>query len=118
MAIKTLDFSQIYVKFRGSVWFLVILVVFCAAWMAIHWITKFDPDLGLLNIVLSFEASLSLAFFAMVSEFQYREQKKQTETIQQILERMDQRDEKIMEVVEDIHEEVDGHDSAWQRDGD
>jgi len=50
-----------------------------------------------------------LAFFTMVSDQQTAEAKKQTDRIEQILQLMNDRDQKIMEVVEDIHEEVDGH---------
>lgn len=103
-----LKFSQFYVKFRASAWFLAFLVATCISWLALHWTFGLDKDLGGLNIFLSFEASISLAFFAMVSEFQYREQKLQTDTIQQILSQLQANDTKLLEVVEDIHEEVEG----------
>lgn len=102
-----LSFSQFYVKFRASAWFLAILVSTCVLWLTLHFMYGFDKDLGGLNIFLSFEASISLAFFAMVSEFQYREQQAQTEALKAILERMEANDTKLLEVVEDIHEEVD-----------
>lgn len=104
------NFAKIYSKFRGSTWFLGLLVITCSTWLAAHWLLGMDKDLGGLNIFLSFEASISLAFFTMVSDSQMAEQKKQTDTIEQILYKMNARDEKIMEIVEDIQEEVDdGH---------
>lgn len=104
------NFAKIYSKFRGSTWFLGLLVTTCSTWLATHWLLGMDKDLGGLNIFLSFEASISLAFFTMVSDSQTAEQKKQTDTIEQILYKMNARDEKIMEIVEDIQEEVDdGH---------
>jgi hypothetical protein len=103
-----LSFSQFYVKFRASAWFLAFLVGTCVSWLGAHWLFGMDRDLGGLNIFLSFEASISLAFFAMVSEFQYREQKTQSETMQSILTQLQANDSKLMEVVEDIHEEVEG----------
>lgn len=105
------NFAKIYSKFRGSTWFLGLLVITCSTWLVGHWLLGMDKDLGGLNIFLSFEASISLAFFTMVSDSQTTEQKKQTDTIEQILHKMNARDEKIMEIVEDIQEEVDdnGH---------
>lgn len=101
------NFAKIYSKFRGSTWFLLILIAVCSGWLLGHEIIGMDKDLGGLNIFLSFEASISLAFFTMVSDAQSAEQKKQTDTMESILHIMNERDEKLMEIVADIHEEVD-----------
>jgi len=101
-----LKFSQFYVKFRASAWFLAFLVGTCIGWLALHWLFHMDKDLGGLNIFLSFEASISLAFFAMVSEFQYHEQKKQSDAIQQILNQMVVKVDDISEDVDEIKEDV------------
>lgn len=101
------NFASIYSKFRGSTWFLLILLGVMGIWLTLHFLVGTDRDLGGLNLFLSFEASVSLAFFTMVSDAQTAEAKKQTDRIEQILQMMDQRDQKIMEVVEDIHEDVD-----------
>jgi len=103
------NFASVYSKFRGSTWFLLILLGVMAIWLTCHFLFGTDRDLGGLNLFLSFEASVSLAFFTMVSDQQTAEAKKQTDRIEQILQLMNDRDQKIMEVVEDIHEEVDGH---------
>lgn len=59
-----------YAKFRGSRGFLLGLVVFVGIWLTFHFIFGFDTDFGELNTILSTEASVSLAFFTMVSDVQ------------------------------------------------
>lgn len=105
------NFASIYSKFRGSTWFLLILLGIMMIWLTFHFLLGTDRDLGGLNLFLSFEASVSLAFFTMVSDAQTAESKKQTDRIEQVLQRMDERDKKVLEVVEEIQEEVDpdGH---------
>jgi len=65
-------FAQLYAKARGSRSFLIGLCVIVVSWLGVSLATGFDRDHGLLNLFLSFEASISLAFFAVVSEMQYR----------------------------------------------
>lgn len=109
MAIKDINFASIYSKFRGSTWFLLILIGVMALWLGCHFLFGTDRDLGGLNLFLSFEASVSLAFFTMVSDAQTAEARKQTDRIEQILQMMNERDKKVLEVVEDIHEDVEQH---------
>lgn len=105
-----MDWAKTYSKLRASVGFLVGLIAFIVVWLAASAILHFDKDHGLINLILSSEASVSLAFFAMLQEKTDARVKAQMDIMQEILIRMDKRDEKIMEVVEDIHEEVeDGH---------
>lgn len=103
-----MNFAKIYSKFRGSTWFLGLLVASCAFWLTSHWLFGMDKDLGGLNIFLSFEASISLAFFTMVNDAQAEAAKKQTDTMEAILRKLESNDEKMLEIVEDIQEEVDG----------
>lgn len=65
-------FAQLYAKARGSKAFLVGLCAFVFVWLAASVITGFDHDHGLINLILSLEASISLAFFALVGEKQYQ----------------------------------------------
>lgn len=111
-----MNFASIYSKFRGSTWFLLILIGVMVVWLAAHFLFGTDRDLGGLNLFLSFEASVSLAFFTMVSDAQTAEARKQTDRIEEILKKMDDRDEKVLEVIEEIHEDVD-KDEREQRDG-
>lgn len=62
--------ASTYAKFRGSRGFLFGLVVFVGSWLVFHFIFGFDSDFGELNTILSTEASISLAFFTMVSDAQ------------------------------------------------
>lgn len=103
-----MNFAKIYSKFRGSTWFLGLLVGVCTAWLTAHWLFGADKDLGGLNIFLSFEASISLAFFTMVNDAQAEAAKKQTDTMEAILRKLEINDAKVLEIVEDIQEEVDG----------
>jgi len=100
------NFAKIYSKFRGSTWFLAILLGTVVLWFLAHGYLGFDKDLGLLNIFLSFEASVSLAFFTMVSDFQNAETKKQTDAMESILHRMEAHDQALLAKVDDILEEV------------
>lgn len=80
-----------YVKFRGSTWFLNGLLSIIGGWLTTHWIWHLDPDLGGINLFLSAEASISLAFFTILSEVQsiwfermLEHQQKQTELLIEI----------------------------------
>lgn len=75
------DLAVLYATFRGSKAFLVGLVAFVGTWLAFHFIVGFDADFGALNTILSTEASVSLAFFTMVSDRQSRAQQKQAEAM-------------------------------------
>lgn len=102
-----MNFAKIYSRFRGSSWFLGILVATCTLWLSSHWLFGMDKDLGGLNIFLSFEASISLAFFTMVNDAQSEAAKKQTDTMEAILLKLEANDQKVLEIVEDIQDEVD-----------
>lgn len=104
-----MNFAKLYSKFRGSTWFLGLLMVTIGLWLAAHWILGLDRDLGGLNIFLSFEASVSLAFFTMVNDAQMAEQKKQTDAMEALLTKIQQQDAQVLEAVEDIKEDLDGH---------
>lgn len=104
-----MNFAKLYSKFRGSTWFLYLLIIICIGWLSAHWLFNMDKDLGGLNIFLSFEASISLAFFTMVSDAQTEAAKKQTDTMEAILRKLEANDSKVLEIVEDIQEEIDGH---------
>lgn len=103
-----MNFAKLYSKFRGSAWFLGLLVATCSLWLASHWLLGMDKDLGGLNIFLSFEASISLAFFTMVNDSQAEAAKKQTDTMEAILRKLEANDQKMLDAVEDIQEDLDG----------
>ena len=104
-----MDLAKTYAKLRGSSGFLLGLIVFVALWLTASTMTGFDKDHGLINLMLSAEASISLAFFAMLQDRVDVAQQAQMDAIAQILTKMNERDQQILEVVEDIHEEVDGN---------
>lgn len=64
------SFADLYTKARGSKAFLVGLCTFIISWLMLSAATGWDADHGLINLVLSSEASISLAFFAMVNDRQ------------------------------------------------
>lgn len=79
------DFAKFYAAFRGSKGFLVGLVVFIGIWLSYHFTTGFDTEFGLLNTILSSEASVSLAFFTMLSDRQDRAQRKHAEALEHMV---------------------------------
>lgn len=76
--------ATIYSKFRGSKGFLIGLATFIGLWMTFHFLFGFDTDFGDLNTILSTEASVSLAFFTMVSDKQASIEKLIIEEIRRI----------------------------------
>ncbi|MHB8388030.1 MAG: hypothetical protein ACYDBH_00450 [Acidobacteriaceae bacterium] len=78
--------ARFYAKARGSMWFLFGLVAFITIWVAAHFLYGLDKDWGVINLILSAEASVSLAFFAMISEQQERAALRGMEHITQIIE--------------------------------
>lgn len=54
--------------------------------MLVHHLFGFDPDFGMLNLFLSTEASISLAFFTMLGEKQDNANKRSLEELKDTLE--------------------------------
>ena len=73
--------AQAYARFRGSPTFVVVLTAFCAAWIfanLVSWLPHFDDSsFGLLTLILSIEASLSVALLIMDAAVQEEFQRKQ-----------------------------------------
>jgi uncharacterized membrane protein len=79
------DFARIYATFRGSKAFLVGLVTFVFTWITLHFVFGIDPEFGMLNLFLSSEASISLAFFTMLSDRQDQHANAQGEALAKML---------------------------------
>lgn len=95
-----MNIAEVYGKFRGSKAFLVGLCSFIAIWMALHFLVPiFDPEMGFINLILSVESSVSLAFFSYLSSLQDEKMEKAIERIEAIV-------RGTQDHVEDIHEEV------------
>lgn len=98
-----------YAKFRGSAVFLVGLSIYIIAWLALHMIFPWwDKDLALINLTLSSEASVSLAFFALMQEQTDMHHAELMTAIKTMLEQSQKVDAEILETVEDIEERVNG----------
>jgi len=105
-----INFAKWYAKFRGSSTFLWGLLVFIASWLGLHHVfAHFDSDLAGINIILSSEASVSLAFFAMMQEQTDMQHSEVMNAIKQMLETSQKVDAEILETVEDIEEKIDEH---------
>jgi len=91
MALASIAIST-YAKFRGSVWFLIVLaaiVGFWIIWNLIPGLPHFDdPEFGRLNLALSTEASLSVALLIIAGDKQDRLQRQQLVYMQHLLEAM------------------------------
>ncbi|MGH7068172.1 MAG: DUF1003 domain-containing protein [Acetobacteraceae bacterium] len=83
-------FADGYARFRGSRLFLWILTGFLAFWFGCNllpWLPHFDrPGYGVLNVILSAEASLSVALLIMAAERQDAIQQKQLEYLLHLIE--------------------------------
>lgn len=96
-----INVAKTYAKFRGSTWFLLGLTGLICCSLLAHFLFGFDKDFGITNLFLSAEASLSLAFFTMLSD-------QQDAKFEAMLQQMQNNDQKVLEIVEDIEEKVDG----------
>lgn len=106
MAIKQSQLALWYARFRGSATFLFGLVGFITLWLWASTIFHFDMDHGLINLILSSEASVSLAFFAMMQEQTDMHYMEMMSAIKAMLEQSKKVDEEILETVEDIEEKI------------
>jgi uncharacterized membrane protein len=101
------NLAKWYAKFRGSSTFLWGLLIFIGGWLIlIHSVFKLDPDFGVINLILSSEASVSLAFFAMMQEQTDLQHSEVMHAIKEMLEQSKKVDAEILETVEEIHEEL------------
>lgn len=104
-----INFAKWYAKFRGSSTFLFGLLGFIFGWIALHFFFSWwDRDLAGINIILSSEASISLAFFAMMQEQTDMQHTEVMTAIKQMLEQSQKVDAEILETVEEIEEKVNG----------
>ena len=101
-----MDLAKTYSKLRSSTGFLVGLSSFIIFWLTISAFTGFDRDHGLINLSLSAEASISLAFFSMLQDRVDQKMQAQLDLLQQMIQKMNERDEQLLKIVADIHEEV------------
>lgn len=84
-----MSLADLYARFRGSVAFVCLLSAFLAFWFGLEWIDPaFDRGFGILNVILSSEASLSVALLIMATEKQDAIQKKQLEYTLHLIEAM------------------------------
>ncbi|MGH7077961.1 MAG: DUF1003 domain-containing protein [Acetobacteraceae bacterium] len=83
-------FADRYARFRGSRLFLLILTAFLAFWFACNllpWLPHFDrPGFGVLNVILSAEASLSVALLMAAAERQDAVQRRELEYLLHLIE--------------------------------
>lgn len=79
-----------YARWRGSAWFVLFLCLFLTGWFAVNLIPglpHFDrPGYGVLNVILSSEASLSVALLIMASERNDEIQRRQLKYLLDLME--------------------------------
>ena len=66
--------ASAYTNLRGSKLFLLSLVSIIVGWIAAHFFLGIDREWGALNLMLSSEASIALAFFTMIAHKQDKNQ--------------------------------------------
>lgn len=64
----SLPFAEVYRRLRTGKSFLIILSVFIATWLGLDWVLDFDPDYTRINLILSTEASISVAMLLAAQE--------------------------------------------------
>lgn len=79
------NFAEVYAKARGSKAFLAGLVVFVFGWLGLSAVTGLDADHGLINLFLSTEASISLAFFTMLNDKTDAAQRAQADALERMV---------------------------------
>ncbi len=83
-------FAEGYAEFRGSRLFLWMLTAFLVFWFGCNllpWLPHFDrPGYGVLNVILSAEASLSVALLMAAAERQDEIQRRQLEYLLHLME--------------------------------
>ena len=94
------NFAQLYAKARGSKAFLFGLMAFIIAWLVISQLTGLDADHGLINLILSAEASVSLAFFAMMGEKQDAQHREQIDAMLALLQAIKSEEDQILREVD------------------
>lgn len=78
--------AAFYKRLRTSKTFFAAVSTFIAVWCTLHFLFGFDPDWGGLNLILSAEASLSMALFMMLSDRQDQFQREQRGQMLHLLE--------------------------------
>ena len=94
---------EVFIKFRGGNGFVVSLTAFLGLWFAARSVVPFDQDFGVLNIVLSTEASLATCFLI-------DQQSKQTEADRKLLHAILALQKEEAEQLDDIEETLEGKD--------
>ncbi len=92
-----MTFSAAYRRFRSGWGFLALLAAVIAGWMAVHFITGFDPDFTELNLLLSIEASAAVTLLIGQQEEREAAQREIEETTLALVEEIDERVEELAE---------------------
>lgn len=94
------NFARLYARARGSKTFLYGLMAFILVWLVVSRWTGFDADHGLINLILSAEASVSLAFFAMMGEKQDAQHQQQVDAMLALLQAIKSEEDQILKEVD------------------
>lgn len=94
-------FAQVYAQVRGGKAFLIGLMTYCGIWLTFHYVKGWDADFGTYNMILSTEASVSLAAFAAIGEKQYKATMALLQKIDLLLESIKAEEDVILEEVRD-----------------
>lgn len=97
---RKVNFADAYARIRGGAAFLVFLISFCVCWLAFHYTHGWDADFGTYNMILSTEASVSLAAFAAIGEKQYKATIELLTEIRELAKTIRDKEDKILKEVE------------------
>lgn len=94
--------ASAYTKIRGSKGFLLTLISIIVSWISLHFTFGIDPEWGGLNLFLSSEASIALAFYTVDTARQEAQFKEQMAAHQRLLEYLIDINGAMKQVIEQI----------------
>jgi uncharacterized membrane protein len=96
---------DLFVRFRGSNSFLGVMIAFVAVWLVSRRVFYFDQDFGMLNLILSAEASIATC---MLLDFSLKGMEADRATFAKLLEVADQTKQAVSDMSEDLEEVLQG----------
>ncbi len=90
---------RLYLTIRRPRNFLILLCIFIATSLALHFMHGYDADFGATNLILSIEASTAGAVLMMIAEESAEAQKRMLETILSLEEKLLAIEERILNVL-------------------
>lgn len=99
------ELQDLFIKFRSGNGFLITLGTFLTGWLGLRHFIPFDPDYGILNLILSIEASVA---GCLLLDLSLKNTAQDRETLQTIISEIRGARREIEDIEEEIEELSDG----------